>query len=682
MPTCSCKEHETFCKEFPSFKVYKCSSKKHKTKSVEKLRKDGILPPYSKYICTGCVNYCEKYMLNQEASDEPPTKKCRTEHVALVLEDIKNGVLSQDDSELLASALGSSIKDDIFNDSISINQLYQDEKYLQSFEVSDYFYQRNSVLTSFMSSAAGITESEAKKKMLLLCNALDCLYKARNLSLITPLPFSHNLITYCLTGSKTVCSMNSLSAGGGYTAIRKWLKNKSNSVLQCPPGVDVITFFDNNQVIGRNWRVVYNYKSKCSVITTVLHIIPSCATQLQTIPQLSPFQWLYVRPQMNPSVVCQKISELLSRNITECESLRNQFISDRIAAVIDAQTKANGVIFDEIDNLTNEKTLNDHTYEATYSFANSFHPPQPPKTVLGDPIFCNPCSYNSVDGVFRELLSRSLSPDGGRKWTAIGCDGLPYVLGARLIEDDPTLQNILLMPGLGHYEINMVRCVFKILWNVVIKDLAEMLGFRSVRALSSCLNCTDHHKAWQIFLILLFGTLDEILVPYVRRCLTTKSPASVSGFYDYLESAIDPNYVFLSDIVFNYLVPLFIFRCGVRKNNQKFILAGRCKFSELFYCTNMYFYQEIDFRDLKTRVLAPDEVSTFLKSNEAFSVSGLDHKGEGGDFVLEAWNRRIKRLLPPGLPTDADWLRVCRNLENVEQVNNLSYIYSVIIHIL
>jgi len=45
---------------------------------------------------------------------------------------------------------------------------------------------------------------------------------------------------------------------------------------------------------------------------------------------------------------------------------------------------------------------------------------------------------------------------------------------------------ILFFVGLGHYEINMVKALFKLLWQVGIQDLGKMLGFRSPKALATC----------------------------------------------------------------------------------------------------------------------------------------------------------------------------------------------------
>lgn len=46
----------------------------------------------------------------------------------------------------------------------------------------------------------------------------------------------------------------------------------------------------------------------------------------------------------------------------------------------------------------------------------------------------------------------------------------------------------------------------QLVWEVVGEDLAQLLGYKSPKALQSCLEGNDHHKAFQFCEILLFGT--------------------------------------------------------------------------------------------------------------------------------------------------------------------------------
>ena len=63
----------------------------------------------------------------------------------------------------------------------------------------------------------------------------------------------------------------------------------------------------------------------------------------------------------------------------------------------------------------------------------------------------------------------------------------------------------------------------------------------------------------------------------------------------------------------------------------------------------------------------------FEYRNGSFSVSGKNNCGQGGDFVHEELNKRIKSLLPPIMPTPEVWTRVCRKMKDLEeQYNNIT----------
>ena len=98
---------------------------------------------------------------------------------------------------------------------------------------------------------------------LLLANAIDCLYNARYLNLIT------------LLAESDISS--SLSPYGSYTTTKSWINNQSNIPIVCPENIDVVSYFDNNQVLARNWRVKFDAKAQVSVTTTLLHISPQTA---------------------------------------------------------------------------------------------------------------------------------------------------------------------------------------------------------------------------------------------------------------------------------------------------------------------------------------------------------------------------------------------------------------------
>lgn len=59
---------------------------------------------------------------------------------------------------------------------------------------------------------------------------------------------------------------------------------------------------------------------------------------------------------------------------------------------------------------------------------------------------------------------------------------------------------------------------------------------------------------------------------------------------------------------------------------------------------------------------------TQQKTHYTYSVSSSPCKGECGEFVLESFNRKGKRLLPSRLPDDQGWIRTCQNVKLMTNV--------------
>lgn len=177
----------------------------------------------------------------------------------------------------------------------------------------------------------------------------------------------------------------------------------------------------------------------------------------------------------------------------------------------------------------------------------------------------------------------------------------------------------------------------------------------------------DHHKSWQIIQIFLFSFSFELLQQYVDYARIQQEFPTADGYFQWIPHRPE-KYRFLSDAAFGYCLALHVFRAGIRRNNSDAINVAKARFAPLFFGLSMPFYMETFFRDSVLRTKCPPELLNFLKKHESYSVSGNDCKGEGGDFVLESFNRNVKRLLPSGLPNEQGWIRACRNVERLAKV--------------
>ena len=67
-------------------------------------------------------------------------------------------------------------------------------------------------------------------------------------------------------------------------------------------------------------------------------------------------------------------------------------------------------------------------------------------------------------------------------------------------------------------------------------------------------------------------------------------------------------------------------------------------------------------------VMQPISIRFNRNKNIKYIIAGHTNQGESGDFILEAQNRRIKRWMPPGVPNEERWKRVCRNIDRLDKV--------------
>ena len=81
----------------------------------------------------------------------------------------------------------------------------------------------------------------------------------------------------------------------------------------------------------------------------------------------------------------------------------------------------------------------------------------------------------------------------------------------------------------------------------------------------------------------------------------------VKGFLEW-----NPNntYHLIRQLVFTYTLAIMVNKLGDWNNNEKIQNAGRYKFMELFYAFNHPIYQEIEYRDMKQKVVMPDTYCT------------------------------------------------------------------------
>ena len=144
---------------------------------------------------------------------------------------------------------------------------------------------------------------------------------------------------------------------------------------------------------------------------------------------------------------------------------------------------------------------------------------------------------------------------------------------------------------------------------------------------------------------------------------------NADGFLHWIEENDNETFSFVAQIIFNYVLAVYIQKIGVQNNDITAIQAARYKFMPLFYGFKHPIYQEIEYRDLKDQICYPEAIKEVLEQNMSFT-SSLELNHEGGDFCLENKIKQHKLLAPRGKVTDDMWKRISRSLDSIHTISD------------
>ncbi|XP_061166699.1 uncharacterized protein LOC133175604 [Saccostrea echinata] len=420
---CGCS-NASFCPK-DGQNLRKIDGKRIRVAVIKKLQDMGVLSTYANFLCDGCIKYTEALLLEETSS-----KRKKSTLLGEVMEKIERDEFTQTELEELTKAIGRKQSKDIYKDSVEAGKVYKDDDALKHFDPSNWIKERNGCVLAFFEGLMEEKFSNMNFSMFLV-NALEAIYQLRNPNFVGPLAFARSLLVYSKTGSKEAVSITSAcSPSGSYTSILNWLKDHSTDKISCPSNSDFITFFDNNQVIGRKWRVKNDFKASSSVITSVAHMETN--SNIQTLEHYAPSSWQCYDTTSKQNFVknIKRQEEVYEKQF---DGFRKQFLAKRLQEVANQQKKVNNCLEDHMDGNI-DPPCETPPPDERYTYIASGHKPGPSKVIAGEPIFENPCSYEAVEKVLDHLMEEAKVGDA-RRWTAVGCDGLPYILASRLIEE-------------------------------------------------------------------------------------------------------------------------------------------------------------------------------------------------------------------------------------------------------
>ena len=138
------------------------------------------------------------------------------------------------------------------------------------------------------------------------------------------------------------------------------------------------------------------------------------------------------------------------------------------------------------------------------------------------------------------------------------------------------------------------------------------------------------------------------------RNSTCETPAAL-GFLNFVSETENATSNLISETFLSFGLAIYIQRIGDRNNDFTVSNAGRYKFFDLFYAFNHPIYREAEYRELKNKVIYPEEIKNIL--NETITVSATDITGkcQEGDFNLEGKIKKQKNIAPKGAATAKTW---------------------------
>ena len=237
---------------------------------------------------------------------------------------------------------------------------------------------------------------------------------------------------------------------------------------------------------------------------------------------------------------------------------------------------------------------------------------------------------------------------------------------------------IVLLLGLLHFEMNSTKAFMELNWSVFMENIVIGLGFVSDKALKYIRKGSDHHKMWQILEISYLSLTDELLLPYVRHCISQCTTPTIEGYWKYCENILNPNYCYIQQMVFNFPHALMLFRKGCRNNSPEHIVAAKNCMLVLFFGQNHPNCREIVHYDLKQYMRFPLLLKEIVLGCLTASCSNNIGHYQGGDAILEEINREAKQWMI-GVPTEAQWERSFRNLDSISKVQYIYFYISFLI---
>ena len=615
----------------------------------------------------------------------------------------------------------SSIKNSLYD--ISNEKMYENISDLSEINPSNIFQKHTAIVKGFINffvnlSCKSLENGNSKRINFTKVLIADLLVSLVYPKYVSAICFTTSVLNYCATGSKKSCQILSQCIPcGSYPFLQEWLSKLSKRKKEPTPDGVLAYALDNNQRLQRSWLSRNGNKQTLEIMTNILRVkIGESDEQFkETLSPLIRRQFKFLGPDFKLhfannedrlKCMLSTFNSLNSENRNASDKIKPKLISDALEEAlikctncqtfwpkkkIKCQNCKLNIRSQSTEALVNDTRIskkpmkNDKLKFYQYvpetqtakgsqlskvkinvtSSAKSTEKSLPvPEMTLIDPVFVNPASKAAVRVVLNEIAKDAgitSSEQGKRRWVFVVCDGSPMTILWRLIIEEPeNFSWVVPITGLGHEEMNMVKTFNELFYDILLKGVFMSQGYLGPKSLSFAKSAGDHHIAFDNLMKFRDSLWSELIFQYKRN--SKREPDNYSRFSQWIDESQDKTLEFVFKTVLPLLEAIFMFRDGVRTNNSKTIQLARSIFRPVWYGRHHTKYLLVDFFDASSRKIMSPEILNLIENHESISASGRNDAHQGLDFILEEFNKNVKKHIS-GIPNSEKWEKVIWNYD-------------------
>ncbi|RHZ55372.1 hypothetical protein Glove_416g12 [Diversispora epigaea] len=418
---------------------------------------------------------------------------------------------------------------------------------LLEYTPSKWLAERNPVVVKFIKTLTHNENeySHGEEKLFKCAVAINAIYGSRHLKYVSAINLTISAIKYSLARSKMIVDIdNHIISSGSYTKFNNWLESLTEEHPRLPKGF-LFLVFDNKQKGQKNYLDRGHN-------TVIFHTVTSFVTfhydQNNNIQITDP--WLY--SELIPNQY-EKLFYLISSMENKIYEELTNYLSIILEELCNEKNQETNIIDNlicyqsqtgcmkkcsvcQVFNIDNKKRVcpTCHNKLSTINKINQ-QLNAPPNIINTVEKSSNICSYKFKESDEQESIPEVYMP---QIFVSDPIEINPNSIAnvRKVLEHIKEISGVKENRRIFHEEMNMLKALVELNWNIDIKDFAQCQGYRTENQLWFFKKCSDHHKSWNsVCNIYRHAMASELMWPYI---ISDKNP-SVEGYLKWAQNQTD-----------------------------------------------------------------------------------------------------------------------------------------------